>query len=202
MDIIIKNLSKSYDKNVVFNNLNLKIKENKTTCIMGGSGVGKTTLLRILLGLEKGDSGSIEGLEDKKITAVFQENRLVENINSIKNIQLAWEEDVSLKKLLYELDQVGLKDFEMHPIKQLSGGMKRRVAIVRALILDFDIVIMDEPFKGLDIELKDKVIEYVKDKTKNKTVIIVTHDINEVKKLNANKVQLNFTDKNRDDIIF
>ena len=201
VDIIIKDLSKSYKKNIVFNNLNLKIKENKTTCIMGASGVGKTTLLRILLGLVKSDSGSIEGLEGKKITAVFQENRLVENINSIKNIQLVCEKSLSIKRISHELDQVGLKGFEMHPINQLSGGMKRRVAIVRGLIGDFDIVIMDEPFKGLDIELKDKVIEYVKDKTKNKTVIIVTHDINEVKKLNANKIQLNFTNKNRDGII-
>ena len=201
MDIIIKDLSKSYKKNIVFNNLNLKIKENKTTCIMGASGVGKTTLLRILLGLEKSDSGSIEGLEGKKITAVFQENRLVENINSIKNIQLVCEKPLSTKKISHELDQVGLNGFELHPINQLSGGMKRRVAIVRGLIGDFDIIIMDEPFKGLDIELKDKVIEYVKDKTKNKTVIIVTHDINEVKKLNANKIHLNFTNKNRDGII-
>lgn len=194
MSIIIKDISKSYGNTVVFENLNLKIKHYQITAIMGASGVGKTTLLNILLGLEEPDTGKVEGLEEKKIVAVFQENRLVESLDSIRNVQVVCKKDFSRNELLEEFKQVGLEDTENKPVSELSGGMKRRVAIVRAVFVDADIIVMDEPFKGLDVGLKSKVIKYIKDKTKGKTVIIVTHNLDEVSELGAEKVYLNFTE--------
>lgn len=190
MSIRLNNISKSYGELNLFHNYSVTIKENKITCIMGPSGVGKTTFLHILLGLEKIDSGKIEGLEGKTFTAVFQEDRLIKNMDSIKNVQLVCKNKISKESLVKEFAQVGLKGFEDKPVYKLSGGMKRRVAIVRAVVPESDIIIMDEPFKGLDKNLKKKVIQYVKAKTIGKTVIIVTHDLDEIKELDGEKLVL------------
>lgn len=201
MSIKIKNLSKRYPETIVFNNLNLEIKHKQITCIMGPSGIGKTSLLNILLGIEEPDSGSIQGLEGKKAVAVFQEDRLVESLDSISNIELVCKKALSKDDLLKEFKDIGLEGTEKKPVSELSGGMKRRVAIIRAVYVESDIIIMDEPFKGLDLDLKNKVIEYVKERTNGKTVIIVTHDMDEVLKLEAEHFELNFTNKNPNDIM-
>ncbi len=196
MSIILSNISKGFKNIRVFNNLNLEIPGNQITCILGSSGIGKTTLLNILLGLLKVDSGQIEGLEGKNIVAVFQEDRLVENLSAIKNVQLVCRTKINKNKIIDDFAKVELAGFEDKSVSELSGGMKRRVAIIRAVFADSDIVVMDEPFKGLDGELKSKMIEYIKENTKGKTVIIVTHSIEEVKELEANEIDLNFTKNN------
>lgn len=201
MCIIFNNISKSFDNTKVFQDFNLVIKGNQTTCILGASGIGKTTLLNLLLGIEKVDCGSIDGLDCKNIVAVFQENRLVENLTSIKNVQLVCKKNFSKVELMDDFKKVGLQGVEDKLVSELSGGMKRRVAIIRAVFVDSDIVVMDEPFKGLDVELKSKIIEYVREKTLGKTVIIVTHSLDEVEELKANKIELNFTKNNHSVII-
>lgn len=193
MNITFNEISKSFGDTKVFRGLNLTIKDKQITCIIGASGIGKTTLLNLLLGLERPDLGYIKGIEGKKIVAVFQEDRLVENLSAIKNVELVCKKEFSKDKLIGDFTQVGLQDFKNKEVSRLSGGMKRRVAIVRAVFVESDIILMDEPFKGLDAEIKSKVIEYIKDKSKGKTVIIVTHNVDEIKELNANKIDLNFT---------
>lgn len=188
MNIKLKNISKSYNDKIIFKQYNIEFKEHLITCIMGPSGVGKTTLIHILLGLVQSDSGIVEGIEGKKITAVFQENRLCEGIDAIKNVQIVCDRKITVPMIEQEFEKVGLTDYKDKPVSQLSGGMKRRVAIVRAILADSDIIIMDEPFKGLDEELKIQVIKYVKCKTKGKTVIIVTHDKEEADALYAEVV--------------
>ena len=174
MDIRVEKLCKSYQNHQVLNHFSCVFQEKKITCIMGKSGVGKTTLLSILMGIEKADDGSIDGLQGRKISAVFQENRLFENLDAIANIRITTgktkEEITSLLKEM-ELFEMGKK-----PVREYSGGMKRRVAIARALLADYDLLLMDEPLKGLDEETKNKVAEIIKKKTIDKTVILVTHD--------------------------
>lgn len=189
MNIKLKNITKSFENKIVLNKLNVEIKEQNITCIMGPSGIGKTTLINILMGLVKADEGTVEGLEGKKIAAVFQEDRLCESIDAIKNVQLVCQKDVT-SKIRNEFELVGLTDYENKPISVLSGGMKRRVAIVRALIADSDVIIMDEPFKGLDDEIKHQVVNYIINKTRGKTVIIVTHDKENVTSLSAELICL------------
>lgn len=187
MDITIKNLSKAYDGMPVLNDFSHEFKEGSVTCIMGKSGVGKTTLLSILMGLEQADSGQIEGLTDKKISVVFQEDRLCMNLTALLNIKMVLknESTFSDEKILGLLSRIGIDVTDKKTVSEYSGGMRRRVAILRALLADYDLLIMDEPFKGLDPETKSSVIALIKELTAGKTVIITTHDPTDVDALSG-----------------
>ena len=177
MAIKLINMSKKYDTKTVLKQVNYEIEEGVTTCIMGPSGCGKTTLLRMMMGLETPESGEMIGLEGLKKSAVFQEDRLCENLTVARNIKIATHQPLALSHLLDALQKVNLPpDCLKQPVRQLSGGQKRRVAILRALMAEYDILLLDEPFKGLDLETKKQVIQYVKEATVGKTVILVTHD--------------------------
>ena len=180
MAIKIKNLSKRFGDNVVLDGFSAEFPDGEITCIMGPSGCGKTTLLNILMGLLPQDGGSVEGLPDS-ISTVFQENRLFDDFSVQDNIKAV----LSDKKadVLSGIEAMGLKDFAKAPVSSLSGGMKRRVAILRAIESDSPLVIMDEPFKGLDEKTKEDVISYTVSRLKGRTVIIVTHDPEEAKSL-------------------
>jgi NitT/TauT family transport system ATP-binding protein len=157
---------------------------------MGASGKGKTTIINIILGLIKPDTGKVLGCKDCMIAAVFQEDRLIEHWDAVKNVKLVCEKSISTDKIVQELQRVGLEEYRDKPVKDYSGGMRRRVALVRAMLAKSDILIFDEPFKGLDDLLKRQVIHYVKQYTQGKTVIVVTHDKEEVNLLEANLVSL------------
>lgn len=187
--IKIENLSKKYGENIVFENVSFFFKENSITAVMGKSGSGKTTLLRIIMGLEE-YTGNSEGLKYKKIGAVFQEDRLCENLSAITNVSMVCKKGTATKKIKEELESIGLKGNTVKPVKELSGGMKRRVAIVRSIMAEPDIIVFDEPFKGLDIETREEVISYLREKLENRTVIIVTHDIEEARALNAEIINI------------
>jgi len=195
MDIMMNNIHKSFKGQQVLNNLTMSFLEGKITCVMGASGAGKTTLAYILMGLLVADSGEIIGVQGKKISAVFQEDRLIEHWDAIKNILLVSPKDVTKEIVRQSLEEIGLTEYEGKPVKSLSGGMRRRVAIVRALLSEYDILLMDEPFKGLDEELKRQVISYVKEKSKDKTVIIITHDKEEVAILEAELITISFIEE-------
>ena len=188
-DICIRNITKSYGEKTVFKNLNLKIESGKITCIMAPSGAGKTTLLRMMMGLEKPDRGSIVGLSEKRFSAVFQEERLCEDLTAIGNIRLV-NPSLTADQIRNELQRLGMYDCENQPVSELSGGMRRRVSILRALLAEYDVLFMDEPFKGLDSALKKDVIAYVMEKTVGKTVIVVTHDRSEADLLRAEIINL------------
>lgn len=188
MDIRVENLCKSYGNNRVLDHFSCVFKEKKTTCIMGKSGVGKTTLLSILMGIEKAESGTIDGLQGKKISVVFQENRLFENLDAVTNIHIATgKEKEEIIPLLKEMD---LPEADEKPVMEYSGGMKRRVSIARALLADFDLLIMDEPLKGLDEETKNKVSDVIKKNIHGKTVIFVTHDERECEFFDADCINI------------
>jgi NitT/TauT family transport system ATP-binding protein len=190
MDVEVIELCKTFGKTEVLWNFNGNFKEKSITCIMGSSGCGKTTLLNILMGLIKADSGRIKGIEDKKISSVFQEDRLCEKFSSVDNIKLVCNKEIDINIIRENLKLVGIEDGINKPVSELSGGMKRRVAIVRAILSNADLIIMDEPFKGLDYGTKKIVIEYVMNNTKGKTLIIATHYIDEVELLKATLIKM------------
>ncbi|MDF2540938.1 MAG: hypothetical protein K0S47_656 [Herbinix sp.] len=190
MDIQVLNVSKKFDQNQVLHNINLHLKEGKISVLMGPSGRGKTTLINLMMGLMKPDQGEIRGLKGKRVAAVFQEDRLIEHLDAVFNVKLVCNSSITLDIIEKEFEKVGLTEYQDKPVASLSGGMRRRVAIVRAILADSDIIILDEPFKGLDEELKKKVILYVKDHTVDKTVIVVTHEKEEATLLNAKIIPL------------
>ncbi len=176
MDIVMDHLSKRFGEKEVIKDFSIRMKEGCVTSIMAPSGWGKTTLLRILAGLERADEGRIGGLENKKISMVFQEDRLCGNLSAISNIRFVCSKKMPKNQIYEELKKAGLEGEELVPVRKLSGGMKRRVALVRALIVPFDVLILDEPFDGLDDQNKNRMIHYVRERSKGKTVILVTHE--------------------------
>lgn len=187
--IEIKNLCKNYGDKMIYDYLNLTFEEHQITTIMAPSGYGKTTLLRILAGLESYEKGSITGLEGKKIAYVFQEDRLLPWLTVRENIEYvlpSWsQKEKCTQKVDTLLEHLGLIKEQHQLITTLSGGMKRRVALGRALVYEADILLMDEPLKGLDEKLKEQMIQYLLECHQQRpfTLICVTHDIEEAKAL-------------------
>lgn len=184
MDIVIKDLNKTYGEKTVLNNVSAVFHAGQCTCIMAESGKGKTTLLRLIMGLEQPDSGSISGVPER-ISVVFQEDRLCEDFSIAANIRMVLDNDTDIsddgiRELLSELS---MQEDINTPVGQLSGGMKRRVAIARAIAYDSEWLILDEPFKGLDETTRDKVIGTIVQK--RKSVILVSHNIEEAEKMHA-----------------
>ncbi len=187
--IELLNVSKRFGEKVVLDNFSHTFENASITCLMGASGSGKTTLLNILLGIISADSGEISGVPND-ISAVFQEDRLCESFSAIANIIAVTGKAVPETEISECLSKLGLEGNEKVPVSTLSGGMKRRVAIARALLAKSELIIFDEPFKGLDEDIKQKTIETILEYTKGKTLIIATHDINDSKLLSANVLNI------------
>lgn len=186
--IIFKDISKSYGNKIVLKNFNIDIREGQTTFVLGKSGSGKTTFSKIVLGLEKIDTGEISGLDGKKISVVFQEDRLMENMTIGSNFKMTVDSHINRKQIVEKMEKIGLFQPLESKISELSGGMKRRISILRAFLIEFDLIVMDEPFRGLDEETKEKVMNFVIQNIKGKTAIIITHNKDEVEYF-AEKIQ-------------
>ena len=175
--IALRNITVKFDKKVVLDNLSFEFKSGVKYALMGESGSGKTTILNAISRLIKFD-GEVDVSQGEKISYVFQEPRLFDWLTVLENVSLVMdlpkdEAREKAKKLLYEL---GLEDsLDLYPT-ELSGGMKQRVSIARALAFEPTVLLLDEPFRALDADTKQKVASYVFDYMKNKTVIMVTHD--------------------------
>lgn len=180
MSIKIENLNKAYGNLQVIKNFNYTFQDDKIYCLFGPSGCGKTTLLHIMAGILPYDSGIISGLEKKKIAVVFQEDRLLPWLSAEENIKFVIN-DKHFDAAKY-LEAVGLREFRKYQPRHLSGGMMRRVAIARALAYHGQVLLMDEPFKGIDEELKRKIMDYIlKTKSSDQIIIFSTHNLHEAK---------------------
>ena len=170
-------VSKSYGDKKVLSSLTLHIKERATTVLSGPSGIGKTTLFRLILGLEKADCGTIR--TEGRVSALFQENLSIMN-----NLLLVSDDKARMKELLKES---GLEGEEKNRVVTLSGGMKRRVALVRALLTDYDTLLLDEPFSGLDAESKRRISALIRKEVNGRTLIVITHDDDDYSLLDADE---------------
>lgn len=181
-DIVIKNLCKAYEGRPVLKDLSATLPAGRVTGLMAPSGAGKTTLLRLLMGLEQPDAGTITGLEGLRLSVVFQEDRLCDDLTAVNNIRLV-NPALSVQAVQQALAQVGLAGASQQPARELSGGMRRRVAILRALLVDYDLLLLDEPFKGLDAVTKAAVIADTRQRIRGRTTLFVTHDATELEAL-------------------
>ena len=173
-DLILEHIHKRYGEKVVLGDFSARFPAGTCTCIMGPSGCGKTTLLRLILGLEAADGGTISGRRFP-MAAVFQENRLFEDFSALSNVSAVCAKE-NRKLAARHLAALGLADSLTAPARTLSGGMKRRVAIARAVLAPGDLLILDEPFTGLDRDTKAVVLDYLKAHTQGRTLLLVTHD--------------------------
>ena len=191
--IRILDLQKSYNGEPVLSGLNMVLKSGHTYCLMAPSGSGKTTLFRILMGLEGADSGQVLGMEKKQLAAVFQEDRLLEGYTALENIMFAAGRHHSAKQVMTIMQRILPAESLNKPVCEFSGGMKRRVAILRAILAPSDFIIMDEPFTGLDTETKMKVIELIREYGKDKLLLIATHAQEDSQLLSAEVLYLTKT---------
>ena len=176
-------------KHDVLQNVHVHFPENSISVILGKSGCGKTTLLRILANLEQSDQGEVLIDRDEKISFVFQEPRLMPWLTVSKNITFGLEKQKIQQEEIEELmDLIGLKKFEKAYPHQLSGGMQQRVALARALAYDPSIILMDEPFAALDYftreAMQKELIRIYQ--LKKKTILFVTHSIEEAMAIGQN----------------
>ena len=177
-------IGKRFGDKQVLRRVNLTLPEGETPCLMAPSGAGKTTLVRILLGLLEPDEGRVEGLRGRRLAAVFQEDRLVETMDAVSNLRL-FNPKLSRIAAADALIAFGLEDSLRQPVRELSGGMRRRVALLRALLAEWDFLALDEPFKGLDEETRRRVIRRTREMTAGRTVLLVTHDAGEAEMMGA-----------------
>ena len=201
--LTLRSVTKSYDGQPVLSDLSLEFSSGTFYCMMAPSGNGKTTMFRLILGLEKPDSGVIlfgtsagntvnndikasSGTVSKSdpcrirgmrplISAVFQENRLLECYTAIENLRFALGKRYSSEALNAYLLRLLPEDALSKPVCEFSGGMKRRLSLLRALLVPFDLLILDEPFNGLDSENRKKAAALVRNRAQDKILLFAAH---------------------------
>ena len=168
--VVLENIGKIYNEQIVLDNFNATYLSGETYYLTSPSGSGKTTLLRILAGLTDADSGSVQGVTC--CSMVFQEDRLCEDYSAVKNVELVLGNAESVVEALTKLLP---SESLQKPCRELSGGMKRRVALVRAMEADADVVLLDEPFTGMDAVTRRCAEDYIRERQGGRAIIIATH---------------------------
>ena len=186
-----RELAKSFDDQLVFSHLNMHIEEGERICLMAPSGSGKTTLLRILLGLESYDSGTLINPHTSSMAVVFQEDRLCDALSAVDNVALVCKPGVSRRSLRAMLCEVLPNEVLDKQVAYLSGGQRRRVALVRAFACDAHLLVLDEPFSGLDSETRSEVAQFMLRHQNNATLLVSTHGEHDHVSLHARVIRLN-----------
>ncbi|MDE6616966.1 MAG: ABC transporter ATP-binding protein [Lachnospiraceae bacterium] len=194
MSLVIKGLNKHFENSdkATLNEIDLEIESGEFVCIVGASGCGKSTLLNLVAGLEKPTGGKImlDGVEvngpGADRTVMFQEHGLFPWLNVIENVKFGMKlagvpKEEQEKKAMHYLEMVHLQEYKDYPIHQISGGMRQRTALARALTMDSKVLLMDEPFSALDKQTSNRLREELQRiwmETK-KTILFITHSVEE-----------------------
>ena len=186
----VERISKSFGTEVVLSQISFSLADGAAYCLMGPSGAGKTPLLRILLGLETADEGRILGASKMRTAAVFQEDRLLEGFTVIENIRFVTGNRFSAPELSSVIKRLLPEHSLQKPVHEFSGGMRRRAAILRAILAPSDFVVMDEPFTGLDRDTKLSAIALIREYCAGKLLLISTHAAEDAKLLDAKILRL------------
>ncbi|MGI6030680.1 MAG: ATP-binding cassette domain-containing protein [Eubacteriales bacterium] len=188
MDLIAEKLCKSFQGKVILRNVSFQVPKGGILCMMGPSGCGKTTLLRMLMGLERPDSGTLR-VKPASCAAVFQEDRLCLGLSVLENLRLTRPEtDATFwKRHLQALD---VAECMGQRVTELSGGMKRRVVLARCMANSAPLLLLDEPFQGLDEENRKRALQYIEQERQGRTLVLVTHDSRDAQGLHAEMMRL------------
>ena len=187
----ISALSKRFGDKDVLVRFSASVETGGITAITGPSGCGKSTLLLILMGLLNADQGAVSGIP-RRLGAVFQEDRLCESFDAVENVRIVLAKpDTAI--ITGHFARVGMRDEELRiPVSKLSGGMRRRVAIVRAMMAECEGIFLDEPFKGLDKMTRSAVIRYILEERRGRTLVYVSHEKAELEELGGARIDLPF----------
>jgi len=179
----LRNVTKAFGEQVLLEEANLIVEENKVTVLVGKSGEGKTTLFRMIMGLENDYKGQINLSEKSHVGMVFQKYELYPHLTVLNNLVLPQRvvkktsKAEAYKKSVKILEELGIKYLIDKTIASLSGGEAQRLAIARTLVMDNNIILLDEPTSSLDQENTRNLIELLSNLAKSKTFLIITHDI-------------------------
>ena len=191
MRLSIINLSKKFDKKSIFENFSCSFDDKGIYALLGESGIGKTTLLRIIAGLDKDYRGKVEGGGIGKVSYAFQEYRLFPELNALENVFFANSDKKTEAEAKKMLTRLGFNETDLLLIpNELSGGMKQRVSLARAFLKDSPILLLDEPTKELDPVNIDAVLELIKENAAQRLVIIVSHNEDDLIELNAQIINI------------
>ncbi|MGI6239495.1 MAG: ABC transporter ATP-binding protein [Christensenellales bacterium] len=183
--IELRNISKSFDEKRVLVDVSYRFAPRAVTAITGRSGQGKTTVLNIILGLVKSDAGEVIAQKGLRYACVFQEDRLIEHMDARQNVQLTAHPAVDGAQIEDVLARLGLDPKDDERVARYSGGMRRRVAIARAVLAKPDVLALDEPFKGLDVEARAAAAELILARCPDALILLVTHDADEIALMRA-----------------
>ncbi len=194
MSIRLTNVYAGYEGKTVLCDFSLELPYKGAVAILGPSGSGKTTLLRLLAGLLTQQKGSVKGLNGKRVSMVFQENRLLPWCTSYENIDLVLKKNREVSTAAAWLERMELAAERNHYPHELSGGMQRRVALGRACAYGGDILLLDEPFTGIDDALRARLIPHIQSAAE--LIVLVTHDPTDADLFKAKQLFLGANDFN------
>lgn len=194
MSLVISNLKKAFGSKTIFDNFSYTFKDTGIYALTGESGVGKTTLLRLIAGLDTTYSGEILGGGIGNVSFAFQEHRLFPNLSALDNVILANHDKptdevmAEAKNMLLSLG-IAEKDIHLTP-SELSGGMRARVSLARAFLKKSPLLLLDEPTSELDAENAELVRKVIKKQSERQLVIMVTHNLGDISNLSATEIKL------------
>ena len=194
MPLILKNITKSFDNKLIFEKFSYEFSDSGIYAIVGDSGTGKTTLLRMIAGLDESYEGEISGGGIQNVSYAFQEHRLFPNLSAIENVIIpnGDSKDPSLySEAADSLNTLGIStdDFSLLP-HELSGGMRQRVALARAFLRKKPVLLLDEPTKELDENIRFSLYKMIEKESESRLVIIVSHQNDDLIHLNATEIQI------------
>lgn len=174
--LTIRGICKSFEGRPVLEDVSFDFPEAAVTALRGPSGCGKTTLVNIILGLIEPDAGDVLMPASARTAAVFQEDRLIEHFSAARNVRLTAPASVTDEQIRSALSELGLAQEGEKRVSEFSGGMRRRVAVIRAALFQPQFLLLDEPFKGLDEEMRARTAAFLRRNCAQATTILVTHD--------------------------
>ncbi len=189
-DVEFDHVCRTYGANEVLRRVTFTLPGGEVRCLMAPSGSGKTTLFRVLLGLESADSGEIRGIKPGQISMMFQEDRLCETLTPVENVALVLPPSARRSDVRKLLAEILPADCLNQPVMELSGGMRRRVSLVRAVAFPSKMIVLDEPFTGLDQATKEKVIKFLLAHREGRTMLVATHGEDDAALLGAERINL------------
>ena len=191
MTLTLDGLYKAYNHRTVLNGLSHVFPDGSLTCVTGRSGCGKTTLLRLIAGLETPDAGTILGVPRDGIAMVFQEDRLPPQLTADACLRVVLRKSADREARIAEaLEALAVNGAPGQPVREFSGGMRRRLALARALLFPSPLVLLDEPFKGLDAATRRQAVAFARPLLAGRTTLLVTHDPADVEDFSGDVLDL------------